>query len=375
MILTVSLALAAARCPATLDLAVGDSLMCAGTPSAINPEGIAGALPHGGEFAVQGLAEGTAVVYLADGSLMTVRVSSCSGRIARYKAVVPERDGVHYACDDGYVVISTDRPIHGKTLEAVRAWEDAEKTIFVPPGGMPRLTLQVTALHLSREMVTQVGLDLSSPVRLFKKMADVFTQGLGNLSDSMLYGPGFTDMGSSWSHVVEQDVFPFEPFSVCAGPETNANVSGAQTSQMAPIAGGLCVSIDHVHFLSDGHQIRGRLTVRDSSAESSTVSRGVFVQTQDVLKSETPLRLSLNQSHVVAASTPSGGTHYNHSLPLLGEVPILEDILGSTEQRDSESETLIYMTLRAARSPRDEQRRIEQAIARGQSWSHGGADE
>lgn len=375
MILIVSLALAAPACPATLDLAVGDSVMCAGRVNAVNPEGIVGGLPHGGEFALQGLSEGTATVYLHDGSMMTVRVSSCSSRISRYRSIVPEKGGVHYICDDGYVVISADKALTGTALDNVRRWEDSERTIYLPPGGMPRLSLQVTALHISREMVSQVGLDLSSPVRLFKQMADVFQTGVGALSDDMLYGPGLTEMGSSWSHVVEQDVYPFEPFSVCAGPETNAGLSGASASAMAPISGGLCVTIDNLHFLSEGHQIRGRLKVRDSSSASSSVSKGVFVQTEDVLKSETPLRLSLNHPHIVAASRPSSGTHYNHSLPLLGQVPLIEDILGGTEMRDSESETLIYMLLRVARSPREDQRRIDDAQARGADWATGAYDE
>lgn len=333
MWLFVAAALAAPRCPSTVELGPTEVYTCAGRADVVRGKEAVRVENRGGELQIVALAEGTATVVLSDGRQLVVWVSPCFATLASYRDRARELaiPGLEAECRDGLVYARPTVPLGSKWTAILRQWEDTGDFVFASGPAPTDLALRVEVAYVRRATVDRWGLGVSDPMRLFETIADHIRSGVTGTSGGLTGTIGRQTYRQEWYDLREV------PLSVGTDLEVRF---GEDTQRYSPRAGyatgpasGLALTFTDVVALSGGHQVRGRMSVTWSVPEETSGRATTYraaSQTSDV-------RLPYDEAVTVATWAPNHPLSVHNVVAGLDRANPIGALLGSGEERRDEA--------------------------------------
>ena len=358
-------------CGSSIEIGPAAEAICQGQVETFTGAGIIDVMNDTGgtTTSIVGISPGDATIYMKNGSVLRVHVSTCAPRLVELRGAA-ERDGINleevaFTCDGTTVVATANGVVDARWDAYFRNLEDRGDFIYRSGRPLPSLQLRVEAVLISRAEVTRRGLNWDDPFGLVRDFVSAIRTGIDGVNGARLYGPTATvQVEKNYDVFVARHIVPESPVKVHLGPKTVlSSGDGASTT----LESGISVTLDHIKVLSGNHQVRGDLTVTyQTKTGGSTTSKTMSIDESGV-DYAAGIRLPLNRVVEVASWSPDHHMRANRTLPLLTHVDPLNAVLGGWEDAHTDLVLHIQMMLQVDRGNTDISR-MDELNAQGDRW-------
>lgn len=357
----------AAPCPTPVVLGLSGVCELEGTPQVVQQGEVFEARVRNGSTWLIARSEGTGSLSFRDGRHVPVAVTACATRrdSLAAEARMAGFEGLDFACRNDTVVVQTAFEQPPGVAAVLRTWEDT-RSVEVRGQDQAPVRLRIQVARSSMDDVRAWGLDFSAPVDLVRSLADAVRGGPGRLSDGMFNGPGSGRAAGTWYQERDLQVEPGDPVSVWIGSAESIMGSGEGTTPKDSET-GVQVGLRDVSVLSDGRALRATLSLSLTTPTESGRDGRFYVSRSEGTRQESRLRMRVGEPVELARWSQSEGLDVNDSLPLLDQIPWLDDLLGGHERRDYQGEVLVVATLLTGRSVRSTGQKMDDLRSQGEA--------